>query len=154
MPAGRVFAKADTAKPPCLLRITGVIEIDGIYGVFLKRRGKVHEDSPQFARIFQFGRAEQDFVYIEIGEQVELDSRIIPQHLETDRIFSADELLLRINANIQLVGEQVVVGPPVTIRASQDVSPRRRRRRLLWRRLGRRQDAQRQQGQAEMKKEF
>src|SRR5271156_2108438 len=68
--------------------------------------------------------------------QVELDARVVLEYLEANGIFSPDELLLWIDAHIQMVEEQIVVGAILAVSSAQNVSPRRRgwSLRRLWRR--------------------
>jgi hypothetical protein len=68
--------------------------------------------------------------------QVKLNPRVVLEHLEANRILPADEFLLGIDADIQMIEKQIVVGPILTVRAAQDVSTRRPDRNL--RRLRRR----------------
>ncbi len=76
MPARRVFAKADAAEAPRLLRRTGVIKLNRLHRTLLERLRKIHIHRPQFARVFQFRFAVQNFVYLQVGKQVELNARI------------------------------------------------------------------------------
>ena len=59
------------------------------------------------------------------------------QHLEADRVLAADRLLLRIDADVEVVVEQVVVRAVAAVFAAQDVRARRRGRCLRCVRLGR-----------------
>ena len=57
--------------------------------------------------------------------QIQLDAPAVPEHPETDGVFALKELLLRVDANIQVVKQQVVIGPIGPIGAAQDIAPRR-----------------------------
>lgn len=57
----------------------------------------------------------QNFVYIQVGKQVELNARIVLQHLEANRVLAAQEFLVRINAKVEIIGKQIIVGPPLTV---------------------------------------
>ena len=144
MPPGGVFAEADAAKPPGFLRRTGVMKLNGLHGAFLQWRGKIHKDRPQFARVFQFGRARQNFVYVQVGKQVQLNARVFLQHFEADRIFAADRLLFGINTDVQVIRKQIVVGTPRAVFPAQNVRARRRLRPGRLRRSQRDQYNQRQ----------
>ena len=106
----------------------------------MQRLGKVDEDGVELALVLQRRRAEQDLVDVQVGVQIELDARVVLQHLEANRVLAAEELLLRIDADVEVVGEQVVVGAIAPVLAAQDVRARRRRwlrsRRLPGRRCG------------------
>ncbi len=56
--------------------------------------------------------------------QIELDARAVLQHLEANGVLAADDLLLRIDADIEMVGEQIVVDAVRPIRAAQNVRAR------------------------------
>src|SRR5580693_10230519 len=62
--------------------------------------------------------------------KVELDARTVLKHFEANGILPADGLLLRINANIQVVRKQIIVDAVWTVGAAQNV----RARRSGWRR--------------------
>ena len=66
----------------------------------------------------------------EIGVEIELDARVVLQHPEADRVLAADELFLRIDAHIEVVGEQVIVRAIAAVLAAQDIGARDRPRRL------------------------
>ncbi len=53
--------------------------------------------------------------------QIELDARAVLEHLEADGVLAADEFLFGIDANVEMVEEQIVVGAVGTVRAAQDV---------------------------------
>ena len=82
--------------------------------------------------------AEQDLVDVEVGVEIELNARVVLQHLEADRVLAADRLLLRIDADVEVVVQQIVVGAISAVFAAQDVGARRRflgRKNRLARRL-------------------
>ncbi len=72
--------------------------------------------------------------------QVELNARAVLEHLEADGDLSADELLLRVDADIQMIEEQIVVGAIRAVLAAQDVGMSGSGR--LSRRLGRKGNRQ------------
>jgi hypothetical protein len=50
-----------------------------------------------------------------------LNAVIIPEHLEADGVLSADEFLLWIDANIEVVIEQIIVRTIASVFSSQNV---------------------------------
>ncbi len=59
-----------------------------------------------------------------VGIELELDARAVLQHLEADGVCSADELLVGIDAEIEMVEEQIVVGAIGAVRAAEKVTAR------------------------------
>jgi hypothetical protein len=53
--------------------------------------------------------SEQNLVDIQIGSQVQLDPDIVLEHPESDSVLSANEFLFRIDTDIEMVIEQIVV---------------------------------------------
>jgi len=94
--------------------------------------------------VLQGRRAEQNPVDPEVGGEVELDPRVVGEHPEADPVRTRDRLLARIDAHVEVVEEEVVVGAVTPVLPAKDVCPRRRaksgggcRRRLSRRRRGR-----------------
>ena len=56
--------------------------------------------------------------------QIELDAVVVLEHLEADGVFAADEFLFRIDANIEMVVEQIVISAIGAVCAAQDVGAR------------------------------
>src|SRR5258705_375661 len=56
--------------------------------------------------------------------KIELDPRVVLEHLEPDRVHPSDKLLLRIDADIEIVVEQIIVGAIAAILATQEVGVR------------------------------
>ena len=123
---------------PGLARRSGVVEVDRVLAPALERLGKIDEDRVQLALVLQLLGAEEDLVHGEVVVQVELDARVVLQHLEPDGVLAAEELLVRIDADVEVIGQQVIVRSVATVLAAQDVRARRcgrhLRRRGLWRR--------------------
>ncbi len=65
----------------------------------------------------------------------------ILQHPEPNRILPADVLLLRIDPNIQVIRNQVIVSPILPIRPPQQIQPCRRHLRIIHLRRSRRRRA-------------
>ena len=65
----------------------------------------------------------------------------ILQHLESNRILPTDILLLRINPNIQVIRNQIIVRPILPISPPQQIQPRRRHLRIIHLRRRRRRSA-------------
>jgi hypothetical protein len=100
------------------------MKLDGLHRTLPQGRGKVHPDRAQFARVFQFGRPVQDFVHVEVGKQVELDARVVLEHAEPNRVLAADEFLVRVYADVEVIGEQIVIRPPRAVFTAQEVGAR------------------------------
>src|SRR5262245_65457803 len=62
--------------------------------------------------------------------QVELDAVVVLEHLEANGVLAAEGLLFRIDAHVEVVVEQIVVGAMPAILAAQEVRLRRGGRRL------------------------
>ncbi len=72
--------------------------------------GKSTKTAPCSRSYFSGVCAEQDLVDLQVGVEVELDAGVVLEHLEADRVLAADALLVRIDADVEVVGQQVVVG--------------------------------------------
>src|SRR5690242_1326071 len=55
--------------------------------------------------------------------QVELDSGIVVEHLEPDGVGTAQEFLVGLHLDVEMVIEQVIVGAIAAIFAAEDVGP-------------------------------
>jgi len=89
---------------------------------------KVHKDRARVALIFERRLAIQNFVDLQRLKQVELDARAVVEHPKTNSILAADCLLLRIDADVQVVIKQLVVGAIGPIASAQHLRARGRRR--------------------------
>ena len=124
--AGGVFLEGDGAEPAGLHRVAGVVEIDAVGAAGAQGFRKVHENSAGIALVFQGGVAEQNLIDVEGGVQIELDARGVLQHPEADGDLAAEEFLFRVDANVQVVEEQIVVGAIRSVGAAQDIGAGRR----------------------------
>ena len=131
-PAGGVLAEGEAAKPAGRLRRSGIVEVNRIGAAGFESFGKVHEDGAQFAFVLERGRAHQDLVHAEVGEEIKLDTSIILEHLEADGVLPGDHLLFRVDAHVQMVEEQIVVGAIPAVFATEDIGLRGRGG-LSWR---------------------
>jgi hypothetical protein len=135
---------ASAAVPAEFQRIPRVEEIDRVHVALCERQREIDEHGAELAFVLQRGRAEEDFVDVEARVQIDLNARGLFQHAEADRVLPADELLRWIDANIEMVVEQVVVGAVRSVGTEEDVRLRRYTRplrmscRRLFRRAGRR----------------
>ena len=105
-----------------------VVEVDGVDAARLKGLRKVHEDGPGLALVLEPNGAEKNPVYLERGVQIELDAPAVLQHLEADGVFSPEELLLRVDADIEVVKQQIIIGAIGSVGAAQNVALCRRGR--------------------------
>ncbi len=83
-----------------------------------KRLRKVDEEGAAVALILQRVFAHLDLVDLQGRDELELDAVAVREHLEADRVAAADELLLGIDAQIEVVEEQIVVGAIRPVRAA------------------------------------
>ena len=133
--AGGILLEGDGAEAAGLDGIAGVVEVDRVDLPGAERLREVDEDGAGIALVLEQRGAEQDFVDVERGLQVELDARAVLQHLEADGVLAADELFLRVDADVEMVEEQIVVGAIGSVGAAQEIGVRRRRF-GWWRRTG------------------
>ena len=122
---GLVSPKSKAAKPALMYRSAGVIEIDGVNATGVQHLREVHKDCAGVAFILKRRCAQENLIDLQRVSQIKLDSHIVFEHLEANGVLAADEFLFRINADIKMVEEQVIVGAIRPISAAQDVKPRR-----------------------------
>ncbi len=139
MPAGGILAKGDAAEAAGLARRARIVEVDGVFLALLERLGKIDEDGIQLALVLEIGGAEQDLLDRQVVVEIDLNPRIVLQHPEADGILAAQELLVRIDPHVEVVGQQIVVGAIAAVLTAQDIGARwvswlRSRRRLPGRR--------------------
>ena len=108
--SGRVFLEGEAAEPPRFLRYAGIVKIDRNGAPRLLRFWKIDEDSIEFPVKLQRSFSEENLVDVQRGDEIELYPRVVLQHLEANGVLSADELLLRLDADVEMVIEEVVVG--------------------------------------------
>src|SRR5581483_762710 len=89
--------------------------------------GKINKHSTRIALIMQSCCAKKNFVDFKSVIQVELDSRVVLQHLEADRVLACDELLRRIDSYIEVIKKHIVVCAISSVSSAQNV----RRGRLI-----------------------
>lgn len=56
--------------------------------------------------------------------EVELNSRIVSEHPEADGVLAADGFLFRIDADVEMIEEEIIVSAIAAILAPQDVGAR------------------------------
>src|ERR1039457_3196799 len=121
---GGVFPERDSTEPARLERIPRVVKVDGVHAAGAERLREVHEDGAGVALVMERGGAEQNLVDVERFMQVELDARVVLKHLEAEGVLAADELLFRVDADVEMVEEQIVVGAMRPVLAAEDVGVR------------------------------
>ena len=62
-----------------------------------------------------------NLVDIKIVIQIELNPRVIAQHAETNCVLSANKLLDGIDANVEVIEQQIVIGTIAAVLSAQDV---------------------------------
>src|SRR5580658_10411793 len=60
------------------------------------------------------------------GVEIELDAGVVVEHLEANGVLPADEFLFGVDADVQMVVEQIVVSAIWTVSSAQNVGTRRR----------------------------
>lgn len=83
--------------------------------------GEVDEDGAGVAGVFERGGAEEDLVDVEGVSEVDLDAGGVGEHLKADGVFAGDELLVRVDADAEVVVEEVVVGAIGAVGSAEDV---------------------------------
>jgi hypothetical protein len=128
-----VLAERDPAESARFLRLARVVELDVVLASRAQPLRKVNEHRVDLALVLQLAPGVQDAVDVQVGIQIELDARIVAQHPETDGVLSGEVLLLGIDADVEVVREEIVVGAVASVVAAQEVGARRRpeRGRLL-----------------------
>jgi hypothetical protein len=120
--AGRIFTKRDGAESARLHGMARVVEVDGVDAAHLERPGEVHEDRSCIPLVLEPLRAEEDFVDMQRGVQVKLDAPTVLEHPEAHGVLALNEFFVRIDANVEVVKEQVVVGAIGTVRPAQNIA--------------------------------
>jgi hypothetical protein len=69
----------------------------------------------------QRGRAHHNPIDVEVGVELELDPRVVLQHLETDGVFAGDRPLPRIDPHVEVVIHEIVVRAIAAVVAAQNV---------------------------------
>jgi hypothetical protein len=83
--------------------------------------GKINEDGSGITLVPERRSTEKNLVDAQGIVQIELDPRVVFEHFEADRVLSADELFLWIDANIKVVKQQIVVGTIRAVSSAQNV---------------------------------
>jgi hypothetical protein len=124
--AGGIFAEGEGAEPAYLHRVAGVIKVDGVRAAGLKGLRKIDEHRSCFTLVLKRGRTQEYLVDLERRVQIELDAPAVFQHPEADAVLALEKLPFRVDADIEVVKEQVVVGAVRPVATAQNVGPRRR----------------------------
>ena len=119
--AGGVFLEGDAAEAAHFPGLTGIIEVDRIFATLTQRFRKVDEDRVELSRVLQVPRSQRDAIDVQIRVQIDLDPRVVFEHLEADGVLAADEFLVRIDTNVEVVVQQIVVRSMLAVCAAQDV---------------------------------
>ncbi len=88
---------------------------------FDEGRGEVDVEGAAVAVVLQDGWAKGDFVDLEGRIELELDAGAVFEHFEADGVGSGDELLLRVDAEVEVVIEEVVVGAVGAVGAAEEI---------------------------------
>ena len=98
--------------------MAGVVEVDGIDLAGVEGLGEVDEDGAGVALVFELSGAEEDFVDLE-GSEIELDAGAILEHAEADGVFAAEGFVVGIDADAEVVVEEIVVGAEGSIGSAE-----------------------------------
>ena len=108
--AGGIFGEDHAAEASHGERVPGVVEVDEVNLPGAECLREVDEDRSGVALVFQLGCSVEDLVDVQRITEIDLDALAVLKHLETDSVFSADALVVRIDADVEVIVEQVVVG--------------------------------------------
>src|SRR6266550_1992799 len=114
-----VLLERETAESRNRFGRPRVIEVNRILASGAQRLREIDEHRVELARVLQRGIPEQDFIDLQIRVQIHLDARVVLQHPEADGVLAADELPRGIDADVEVIGEQVVVGAVLPVLAAQ-----------------------------------
>ena len=103
VPAGRVLLEGEPAESAGLDGCARIVEVDRVLAARLQRLGEIDPDRVQLALVAKRRVAEQNPVDRQVCVEVELNPRVVLQHLEANRVLAADDLLHRIDADVQVV---------------------------------------------------
>ena len=118
----RVFPERKAAESRNGFGHPRVVEVNRVLASGAQRLREVDEDRVQLARVLQRGVPEKNLFDLQIRIEIHLDACVVLQHPEADRVLAADELLDGIDADVEVVGEQVVVGAVRAVLAAQHIS--------------------------------
>ena len=124
-PAGS-WLKANPPNRPLCVGRARVVEVDRDDLARLERAREVDEHRVQLALVLERRRAVEDLVDVQVGVEIELDTRRVLEHAERDRVLPADELLVRLDPDVEVIRQQVVVRAELAVFAAEDVAARRR----------------------------
>jgi hypothetical protein len=108
-PSGGIFAECNAAEASGLQWMARVIKVDRVSPAGAPCLGKPTNADPDFRSYFS-SLVPSRILSVQCLVQIESDARAVLYHLESDRDLPAEELLLGIDANIEIVEQQVVVG--------------------------------------------
>jgi hypothetical protein len=81
---------------------------------------EVDEDCACFAAVAEPNPIEKNFVDVERRMQIELDALAILKHSEANRVLALKILFVRVDTDIQVVGQQVIIGAIGSVGTAQD----------------------------------
>jgi hypothetical protein len=122
--AGRIFAESDGAKSTRFYRMTRVVEVDGVLSACFQGLWEVDEDCACIAPVAEPTPVEKYFVDLQSGMQIELDAFAILKHPEANGVFALKIFFVRVDTDIEVVEEQIIVGAIGPVSAAQYISSR------------------------------
>jgi len=126
--AGRIFAESNGAESTRFYRMTRVVEVDGVLSACFQALWEVDEDCACFAAVAEPSPIEKYFVDVECGMQIELDALAILEHSEANGVLASKKLFVRVDTDIQVVEQEMIVGAVGSVGAAQNIRARRRGR--------------------------
>ena len=124
----RIGLEAHSAEPSLGLRRAGIVEVDGVGLSSVQRLRKVDKHRAGIPGVDQFFLAQHDLLDHQNLAEIELNARAVGQHLEAHGIHAGNGLAYRIDANIEVVVEQIVVRSVRPVGPAQDFDACRRHR--------------------------
>ena len=133
--AGRIGPEGQRVEPAVFARLARVVKLDRV-GAAGCGASAENRRRPCCDRACTSASASpiDDLLDGEVREQLQLDARVVLEHLEADGVLAADPLLLGIDPDVEVVIQQVVVGAIAAVFAAQNVGACRRAQRRWWRR--------------------
>ena len=122
--AGRIFAESDGAKSTRFDRMTRVVEVDGVLSACFQGLWEVDEDCASIAPVAEPMPVEKYFVGLQSGMKIELDAVAILQHSEANSVFALKMFFVRVDTDIEVIEEQIIVSAIGPVGAAQYVSSR------------------------------
>src|SRR6266545_7234346 len=97
------------------------MEIDRVFAAGPQRLREIDEDGVDLAVELERRSAKENLLDLQVRVQVDLNAAVVLQHPKPDGVLAAQELLRGVDADVQVIGEKVIVGAVAAVLAAQDV---------------------------------